>query len=225
MNRGLTAPTVLRLVTMLALSGCTVAIPSATSSLTSTPTPTAQPTPSLTSKPGTFGDLPAIVLDEDDLAPGETIDSLDVGLGALVQPVTLLETSTFRDQPGFVDARMTRIGTQGQDSYWEVGGYVSWAALYDSDAAAERAFEVLVAEHESESGWAMERVGRPPYGDEAVTLDGAAYGWDTNRLHIWREGNVLLAAGALGGTAIGDDAAERWEAIAQTMEARAADRN
>jgi hypothetical protein len=166
--------------------------------------------------------LPAIVLDDDDLEPGETIDSLDVGLGALLQPVGLLENSTFWEQPGFVDARMTRIGTRGQDSYWEVGGYVSWAALYNSDANAERAFEVLVAEHESEAGWAMERVGRPPYGDEAVSLNGAAYGWDTNRLHIWRDGSVLLAAGALGGTATSDDAVERWEAIARTMEARAA---
>ena len=224
MIRGLTAATVLRLVTLLALSGCTVAVPSATPSSSPTPTPTAQPTPSLTPEPGTSGDLPAIVLDEDDLEPAETIDSLDVGLGALVQPVTLLENSTFWEQPGFVDARMTRIGTQGQDSYWEVGGYVSWAALYDSEDDAMRAFEVLVTEHEADWGWSMERVGRPPYGDEAVTLDGAAYGWDTNRLHIWRDGNLLLAAGALGGTAVGDDAVERWEAIARTMEARAADR-
>jgi hypothetical protein len=34
----------------------------------------------------------------------------------------------------------------------------------------------------------------------------------------------LLAAGALGGTATNDDAIERWEEIAQTMDARAADR-
>jgi hypothetical protein len=164
------------------------------------------------------------VLDEEDLEPGETIDSLDVGLGALLQPVTLLEDSTFGEQPGFVDARMTRIGTQGQDSYWEVGGYVSWAVLYNSDADAERAFEVLVAEHEADRGWAMDRVGRPPYGDQGVTLDGAAYGWDTNRLHIWRDGDLLLAAGALGGTATSDEAIERWEAIAQSMDARVGDR-
>jgi hypothetical protein len=119
---------------------------------------------------------------------------------------------------------MTRIGTHGQDSYWEVGGYVSWAALYNSDADAERAFGVLVAEHESEAGWAMERVGRPPFGDEGVSLNGAAYGWDTNRLHIWRDGDLLLAAGALGGTATSDNAVERWEAIARSMDGRATGR-
>ena len=220
MNRELMATTVLRLLAVLALTGCATALPSASPSPSPSPSPTALPTPSPTPQPGTFGDLPTIVLDEDDLEPGETIDSLDVGLGALLQPVGLLENSTFREQPGFVDARMTRIGTQGQDSYWEVGGYVSWAAVYANDADAERAFEVLVAEHESEAGWAMERVGLVPYGDESVSLDGAAYGWDTNRLHIWRDGDLLLAAGALGVTATSGETVERWEAIAQSMDAR-----
>jgi hypothetical protein len=210
----------LAVLALVVLSGCGTIIRSPSIS----PSRAALPTPSPTSEPGTFGDLLTIVLDEDDLEPGETIDSLDVGLGALLQPVGLLETSTLREQPGFVDARMTRIGTSGQDSYWEVGGYVSWAAVYSSDADAERAFEVLVAEHEADSGWAMNRVGRPPYGDEGVSLDGAAYGWDTNRLHIWREANVLLAAGALGLTATDADAVERWETIARAMDARAADR-
>jgi hypothetical protein len=221
MSRELMA-TMLRLLALLALNGCAIAGPSATPP--SSPSPTAPPTPSISPEPGTFGDLPTIVLDEDDLEPGETIDSLDVGLGALLQPVGLLENSTLREQPGFVDARMTRIGTRGQDSYWEVGGYVSWAAVYSSDADAERAFEVLVAEHEAGDGWAMNRVGRPRYGDEGVSLDGAAYGWETNRLHIWRDANALLAAGALGVTATEAEALERWEAIARAMDAQVADR-
>ena len=176
----------LAVLALIVLSGCGTIVVSPSSY----PTSPALPTPSLTPKPGTFGDLPTIVLDEMDLEPGETIDSLNVGLDALLQPVGLLESSTLREQPGFVDARMTRIGTAGQDSYWEVGGYVSWAAVYSSEADAESAFEVLVAEHEAGSGWAMNRVGRPPYGDEGVSLDGAAYGWDTNRLHIWRDGEA-----------------------------------
>lgn len=211
------------LVALLALflvSGCGTIVPSQSSSLS----PTMPPTPSNSPQPGTVGDLLRIVLDEDDLEPGETIDSLDVGLDALVQPVGLLEHSTLREQPGFVDARMTRIGTFGQDSYWEVGGYVSWAAVYANDADAERAFEVLVAEHEADSGWAMNRVGRPPYGDEGVSLDGAAYGWDTNRLHIWRGSNALFAAGALGVTATDAEALERWEDIARAMDAQVVDR-
>lgn len=204
---------------LLVVSGCATASPSASPS--SALSPSARPTPSRTPEPGTLGDLPTIVLDEDDLEPGETIDSLDVGLGALLQPVALLENSTLVEQPGFLDARMTRIGTQGQDSYWDVGGYVSWAAVYTSEADAETAFGVLIAEHESDTGWAMGRVGRPPYGDEGVSLDGAAYGWDANRLHVWRQANVVLAAGALGMTATSDASLERWEAITRRMDAAA----
>ena len=209
----------LSVLALLIVSACSTALPATSPS--SSPSATARPTRSSTPEPGALGGLPTIVLDEDDLEPGETIDSLDVGLGALLQPVGLLEHSTLAEQPGFVDARMTRIGIQGQDSYWEVGGYVSWAAVYASDADAEKAFEALVAEHESDTGWAMERVGRPPYGDEAVSLDGAAYGWDTNRLHVWRQANLLLAAGALGVTATSDASVERWEAIARLMDAAA----
>lgn len=57
-----------------------------------------------------------------------------------------------------------------------------------------------------------------------VTMDGAAYGWDTNRLHVWRQANLLLAAGALGITATSDAWLERWEAIGRSMDIRAADR-
>jgi hypothetical protein len=204
----------MRLVTMVAimLSGCGTGTPSP-----SAPASMALPMPSVTEEAGTLGGLPAIVLDRGDLEPGETIDSLDVGLDALLQPVALLDDSRLMAQPGFVDARMIRIGTDGQDSYWQVGGFVSWAALYASDADAARAFEVLVAEHESDAGWAMERLGRAPYGDEGVLLGGAAYGWDTNRLYIWRDGDVVLAAGALGKTATNHDALQRWEEIARAM--------
>ena len=64
----------------------------------------------------------------------------------------------------------------------------------------------------------------PLHERSVLSLDGAACGWDTNPLPIWRDGNLLLAAGALGDTAASDDAIERWEAIARRMDARAADR-
>ena len=175
----------LAVLALIVLSGCGTIVVSPSSY----PTSPALPTPSLTPKPGTFGDLPTIVLDEMDLEPGETIDSLDVGLDALLQPVGLLENSTLREQPGFVDARMTRIGIAGART--ATGRWAVTSAGRPCTPARPMlrgAFEVLVAEHEADSGWAMDRVGRPPYGDEGVSLDGAAYGWDTNRLHIWRTG-------------------------------------
>ncbi len=150
-----------------------------------------------------------------------TLDHLTDGLDALVQPVVLLKDSTLAAQPGFVDARMTRIGTSGEGSYWEEGGFVTWTAVYESDADAEAALGVLVKVHESETGWAMERVGRPPYGEEGVSLEGPAYGWDANLLHIWRQSNLLLAAGAFGVTAGRDDTAEHLGSIVEGMVARA----
>lgn len=75
--------------------------------------PSAAATASATPVPAAFGaaDLPRIVLSEDHLRTGMTLDDLTSGFDALVQPVDLLESSVFAQQPGFVDARMTRIGT------------------------------------------------------------------------------------------------------------------
>ncbi len=186
-----------------------------------TPADTSNPTPkaSRAATPGRFGsaDLPRIVLGEDHLESGWTVDDVVNGREALVQPVALLEHSSFAEQPGFVDARMTRIGTSGQGSYWEEGGYVTWTAVYASDKDAEAALEVLIQEHVSETGWAMQRAGLLPHGDEGVSLEGAAYGFDDNVLYVWRDANLLLAAGAIGVTATPDDAADRLMAILDGM--------
>jgi hypothetical protein len=168
--------------------------------------------------PSPFGaeDLPSIVITKDTVPRGMTVDDELKGLEALVQP--LQTGSTFQTMPGFVDARMTRIGTSGQPgSYWQEGGYVTWAALYQTPDAAAAAIEVLIREHESETGWGMDRVGRPPFGEDGVSLHGAAYGFDT-QLHVWRAGSLLLAAAGLGETTTG----EGLLAFAEGMDARAA---
>jgi hypothetical protein len=209
----------LRGLILVVSTGCAQALPAATADHSPSLPPPASPT----STPATFGsaDLPRIVLSEDQLGPGMTLDDLITGRDALVQPVALLERSTFADQRGFVDARMTIIGTSGQSSYWEEGGYVTWTAVYASGSDAEAAVDVLIKEHESETGWGMERVGRAPYGDEGVSLEGAAYGFERNLLHIWRRDNLLLAALAIGVTATRDDAEERLGSIAEGMATRA----
>ena len=116
---------------------------------------------------------------------------------------------------------MSRIGTSGLGSYWEEGGYVSWTALYETADDAAAAFTVLISEHQGIDGWSMDRVGSSPYGDEGVTLDGAAYGFDANMLRVWRLDNLILAAGAFGVTAQDDQALAWWESIAEGMNARA----
>jgi len=62
--------TVLALSTPNGNERCAIAVPLGDSALS--PSPMALPTPSPTPEPGTFGALPAIALDEDDLEPGET---------------------------------------------------------------------------------------------------------------------------------------------------------
>lgn len=213
-------------VTLLVSSGCVGSVPQGsgapppTGKATLAP-PSLGPSPSLPPMTAPFGinDLLNVVVTEQSLAEGMTVDDQLVGRDALVQPVALLEASTFSQQAGFVDARMTRVGTSGPGSYWEEGGFVAWAALYQDPAAAARAFEVLLHEHESDSGWGLSRVGRPPYGDEGASLMGPAYGFDS-RLHIWRVANMVLAAVALGITATGADADQGLLSIADGMDAR-----
>ena len=180
-------------------------------------------TGSPTSPQGAFGavDLPRIVLSEAHLKPGWTLDDLVTGFEALMQPVLLLEHTVLGEQPGFVDARMTRIGTSGQESYWEEGGYVTWTAVYETAADAQGAFKVLIEEHEADSGWGMEQAGRPPQGDDSVTLQGPAYGFDENLLNVWRIDNLLLAGLAIGATAGRDDTVEQLDSITQGMVTRA----
>ena len=145
-------------VAILAAAGCDGA-GSAVASQSAAVSESAETSPAFGS-----ADLPRIVLaEEDDLGPGMTLDDLRTGVDALIHPLTLEETESAL-QSGFVDARMTRIGTTGQDSYWEVGGHVSWAAVYQSDADAAAAFDVLVTEHTSERGWGMQEVRAPGAG-------------------------------------------------------------
>lgn len=54
-----------------------------------------------------------------------------------------------------------------------------------------------------------------------MALEGEAYGWDTNLLLIWRDRNLILAAGALGITATDDDVDEQLRSIAEDMDTRA----
>ena len=113
---------------------------------------TALPSPSLAPEPGTFGALPIIVLEE---MTSSLVNRSTVSMSGSTRCCSrwgCLRTAGWRSRRGSWMCSMIRIGTSGQDSYWEVGGYVSWAAVYTSDADAETAFEVLVAEHEADVG-------------------------------------------------------------------------
>jgi hypothetical protein len=157
----------------------------------------------------TAADLPTIVLTEDNALDGLTVDATESGVTALVTPVRPGGPSI--DQSAFVDALMTNLNST------ETGGYVSWAALFETSADAEVAFDFLVDEH-AEAGWGMQRsTVDPGLGDESASFTGAAYDiFERNQVHLWRVDNLVLAA-----VGVGDFDEDQVRAIAELMDERA----
>jgi hypothetical protein len=149
--------------------------------------------PSPTPTPRTFSaeDLSRIVASEDDPPNGMSFARSNSGPVALV--VELRPGGPAIDQSAFVDALVNYFDASDQaDGY---GGYVSWSALFETEADAEVAYDFIVTEHESEEGWGMARdPDDPGLGDESVSYTGAAYDWTASHTILWRVDNLLLAA-------------------------------
>jgi hypothetical protein len=151
---------------------------------------------------------------------GFTVDDVTTGTDALHQP--LAEGSELPSIPGFLDARLVRVGTSGQGSYWQEGGYATWGAAYTDAEHAATAFDALAREFEASDGWGMDLVdGGPTLGDETVTLEGEAYGFGANRVLMWRYGSMLLATVGVGEPFITDSGLAHLRSIASAMQARA----
>ncbi|RPH36118.1 MAG: hypothetical protein EHM90_02725 [Chloroflexi bacterium] len=174
------------------------------------PGPTPSPTPSSQSEAGRFSatDLPSIIVTAANAPEGLAVDASEFGEAALLVP--LRPGGPPIDQAAFVDARMTNINST------ETGGYVSWAALFETAAAAEVAFGYIVNEHGS-AGWEMERSSVDPgLGDESASFTGAAYNiFPTNETYLWRVDNLVLAA-----VGVGDFDAGQVRSIADLMDSR-----
>jgi hypothetical protein len=171
-------------------------------------------TPTPTPRAYVAEDLPAIVAAIGTAPEGMIVDGTTVDVAALVAPEH--PTGPKLDRSRLVDALMTSLDTT------DLGGFASWAALFDTTASAQAAYEVLVAIHATEQGWAMEaQQAVPGLGDESASYEGAAYEFETARVHFWRSGNLLLAAVAAGDAAVGDANADRLRALAEGMDDRA----
>jgi hypothetical protein len=166
-----------------------------------------EPTP--TPRAFTPADLPNVILTETNAPAGLTVDATQSGGVALLVP--LRPGGPIIDQTAFVDALMTNLNNTA------TGGYVSWSALFETAADAEDAFDYLVDEHGS-AGWEMSRSSEDPgLGDESASFTGAAYGWiERNEVHVWRVGNLVLAA-----VGVGDFDADQLRSIADLMGDRA----
>jgi hypothetical protein len=175
------------------------------------PGPSPSPTP--TPRVFTTEDLAAIVFNGRTAPEGMIVDNTTIGSPALRVP---LPPDTVVDETAFVDALMTNLDST------ETGGYVSWGALFETAADAEVAFDFIVSQHGS-AGWGMARSSVDPgLGDESVTFTGAAYDiFETNITHLWRVGNLVLAAVAVGDVAVGEANAATLLAFAELMDERA----
>ena len=174
------------------------------------PEPTAIPTP----RAYVAEDLPSIVASSDTSPEGMIVDGTTTDVAALIAPEH--PSGPKFDRSTMVDALMTNLDTT------ELGGFVSWAAVFDSTASADAAYDVLIATHATEQGWGMGPGDTiPGLGEESASYEGSAYEFDTARVHIWRAGNLLLAAVAVGDVAMGDENANRLRTLAVGMNDRA----
>jgi hypothetical protein len=173
------------------------------------------PSPSPTPTPRVFTteDLPKIVFNGRTAPEGMIVDNTTVGSPALRVP---LPPDAEIDQTAFIDALMTNLDST------ETGGYVSWGALFETAADATVAFDFVASQHGS-AGWGMARSSvEPGLGEESVTFTGAAYDiFETNIVHLWRVGNLVLAAVAVGDIAVGQANADVLLAFAELMDERA----
>jgi hypothetical protein len=168
-------------------------------------------TPTPTPRVITSADLPNIVLNDANAPAGLTVDATETGLAALTRPFKT--GGPMIDEVAFIDALMNNLNST------ETGGYVSWAALFETAADAEVAFDYVVDEH-GPVGWGMLRSSVDPgLGDESVTYTGAAYEiFPRNIVHLWRVNNLVLAAVAVGDVAVGDANADQLLSLAELMD-------
>jgi hypothetical protein len=156
----------------------------------------------------TSDDLSNILVSEDTAPEGKSVEPGDVGRAALILP--LPPSGPAIDDGAFVDARTTRIG------HTMTGGYTSWAALFETAADAQEAFEFLASQHEADEGWGLNAM--EPDADlaeDSVWYTGAYGPWDSAGIYFWRESNLLLAA-----IGVGDYDPEVLLSIAEGMDGR-----
>jgi hypothetical protein len=179
---------------------------------------TGEPIPAATPRLLSAEDLERIVVTEANVPPGLTVHRTLTGMEALGASETAPE-----DSPGFVDAILTDFD---RDDDTENGRYGTFAAVFETVADAERAYDSAVRNHESPDGWGLTTDHVLPFGydpdpglgDESRWyVQGRAYNQPKLEIYLWRVNNVLLHAVDLEGY----DDPDLILSIAQGMDARA----
>lgn len=143
----------------------------------------------------TTSELPEIVMNADETPPGMNLDGIyternDVLLRPVVS-VTGADAAPYTQQPGFLAGRYAEFSD-------ERAGVLSWAALFETPADADRALELYVEEVQSETGYALTSAADVELGDEgAFYSDGSDPAFNA-QVYLWRLGNLVLAAATYG---------------------------
>jgi hypothetical protein len=168
-------------------------------------------------------DLPGIVLWEDTIPAGWTLDNLVSNPWEVsvipIRSMTSSEIENRLEPDGLVAGRFTNgLGTPDH-------AFMSWAALFDTDAQADAALPFYEDEMESANAWGLGPGQPTALGDrghvftgETTAFLGPPTGVDPTpaQIYLWRDGNLLLAVGAFGDF---DEAELR--AVAEAVAARA----
>jgi hypothetical protein len=159
-------------------------------------------------KAHTSDDLPNILVSQDNAPEGMIVEPGLSGRAALNRP---RPGGTTIDEGAFVDALTTSIG------HTETGGYTSWAALFETSADAEQAFESITGLHEAEDGHGLEPL-QPDVelSGDSVLYRGPYISWDAAGIYLWREHNLLLAV-----VGVGDYQPDVLRSIAEGIDRRA----
>lgn len=158
-------------------------------------------------------ELPEIVMNADEAPPGMNLDGIYTqGNEVLLRPLLSVEgtdTSRYTDQPGFLAGRYTEFSD-------DRAGVLSWAALFDSVADAERALALYVEEVQSADGYGLtSRIDASLGDDGAFYSDGSDPEFNA-QVYLWRAGNLVLVAATYG-----DFDADELGRLADGMDARA----
>jgi hypothetical protein len=195
MNREMGAAPVLRLLALLALSGCAIAVPSATPSSA----------PSIVEAM----DLGAVVFSADAPPPGMSSDGGRDGqiLGRL--PLSRERSSALRDHSGFVTGSYSMFSGPS-------GFLLTWAAQYASEAEAASAASIVLDELQSDDGYGWGYGDDAGLGDEGTCREGdnPQVGGLHETICVWRNGPLVLVIG-------GESSDATVESIAEEMDSRA----
>lgn len=146
-------------------------------------------------------DLQSIVVWEDTMPPGWTLDNLTTNPEFVAAtPVRTMPELDFLDLPALDGLQSGRI----TDFSGPNAIFISWAVLFGNAQQASAALDAYAVEMGSADGWGLGAGATVDLGDQALLFTGETFALMGNtptddpvpmQLYLWRVGNLVLATG------------------------------